>query len=185
MDDIAKELGISKRTIYQHFPDKNAIVTVVIQNELGSQTCEFDAIEETVSNPVDQIIQLSAHMRLMMANINPALLFDLKKYHPEGWQLFTNYKHQYVIQSVRDNLKNGIALGLYRDDIDIEVLSRLRIEQIEMAFDPTLFPFNQFDMVHVQIQFINHFLRGILTPEGFNYYNTLEKTAIESNTHEK
>lgn len=185
MDDIARELGISKRTIYQHFPDKNAIVVEVIQNELGSQTCEFDAIEEAVSNPVDQMIQLSAHMRIMMANINPALLFDLKKYHPEGWQLFTEYKHQYVMQNVRENLKMGIEMGLYRDDIDIEVLSRLRIEQIEMAFDPTLFPFSQFDMVHVQIQFINHFLRGILTPEGFNYYNTLEKSAIESNTHEK
>jgi len=185
MDDIARELGISKRTIYQHFPDKNAIVTEVIQSELSSQTCQFDEIEETISNPVDQMIQLSAHMRLMMANINPALLFDLKKYHPEGWQLFTDYKHQYVMQSVRDNLNNGIELGLYREDLDIEVLARLRIEQIEMAFDPSLFPFEQFNMVHVQIQFINHFLRGILTPEGFNYYNTLEKTAIESNTHEK
>jgi AcrR family transcriptional regulator len=185
MDDIAKELGISKRTIYQHFPDKNAIVNLAIQNELGSQTCNFDAIEEKVANPVDQMIQLSAHMREMMANINPTLFFDLKKYHPDGWQLFTDYKHQYVIQSVRDNLKSGIEMGLYRNDIDIEVLARLRIEQIEMAFDPTLFPFNQFEMVHVQLQFINHFLRGILTPEGFNYYNTLEKSAIESNTHEK
>jgi TetR/AcrR family transcriptional regulator, cholesterol catabolism regulator len=184
MDDIARELGISKRTIYQHFPDKNAIVSMVIRNELNSQTCQVDEIEETISNPVDQMIQLSVHMRLMMANINPTLLFDLKKYHPEAWQLFTDYKHQYIIQSVRDNLGNGMKMGLYRSDIDIEVLSRLRIEQIEMAFDPTLFPFNQFDMIHVQIQFLNHFLRGILTQEGFNYYNSLEKTAIESNTHE-
>jgi TetR/AcrR family transcriptional regulator, cholesterol catabolism regulator len=185
MDDIARELGISKRTIYQHFPDKNAIVTMVISRELNSQTCQFDEIEETNSNPVDQMIQLSAHMRLMLSSMNPSLMFDLRKYHPEAWKLFTDYKKQYVIQSVRDNLVLGIELGLYRDDIDIEVLSRLRIEQIEMAFDPALFPFGEFEMIHVQLQFINHFLRGILTPKGFTYYNTLEKTAIESNTHEK
>ncbi|WP_414617802.1 TetR/AcrR family transcriptional regulator [Dyadobacter sp. 32] len=185
MDEIARELGISKRTIYQHFPDKNAIVSEVIQNELNTQTCQFDEIEEAASNPVDQIIQLSAQMRVMLSTINPTLFFDLKKYHPDGWQLFTDYKNQYLLQNVRDNLNAGIGLGLYRDDLDIEVLARLRIEQIEMAFDPTLFPFGQFDMIHVQIQFINHFLRGILTPKGFNYYNNLEKTAIESNTHEK
>jgi AcrR family transcriptional regulator len=185
MDDIARELGISKRTIYQHFPDKNAIVEVVIQNELNVQTCNFDEIEETVSNPIDQMIQFSVQMRQILASINPTLLFDLKKYHQEGWKLFTDYKNKYIIQSVRDNLKKGIEMGLYRDDIDVEILSKLRIEQIEMAFDPTLFPFGKFDIGHVQIQFLTHFLRGILTPKGYIYYNNLEKSVIESNIHEK
>jgi AcrR family transcriptional regulator len=185
MDDIARELGISKRTIYQHFPDKNAIVEVVIQNELSAQTCQFDEIEETVANPVDQMIQFSVQMRQIMASINPTLFFDLKKYYQEGWKLFTDYKNKFIIQSVRDNLKKGIEMGLYRDDVDIEVLSKLRIEQVEMAFDPALFPFGKFDMAHVQIQLLTHFLRGILTPKGFTYYNNLEKSAIESNTHEK
>ncbi|WP_025765152.1 TetR/AcrR family transcriptional regulator [Dyadobacter tibetensis] len=185
MDDIAKELGISKRTIYQHFKDKNEIVETVISEELCKQTCEFEELEAKAVNPIDEMVHISAHIRESLCNMNPALLYDLKKYHPEGFQLFSQFKQSMVLQSVKDNLLKGQEEGFYRRDINVEILSRLRVEQIEMAFDPTIFPFGQYTMVDVQLQFLNHFVRGILTPKGFNYYNIVEKTAIEPNTHEK
>ncbi len=185
MDDIAKEMGISKRTIYQHFKDKNEIVKAIIKHRLEKESCDFHELEEKAINPIDEIILISIHLRVSLANMNPAVLYDLKKYYPQAWELFNNFKRSMVLQSVRDNLSRGQSEGLFRKDIDIEALARLRMEQIEMAFDPVLFPVAQFNMIEVQIQFLNHFVRGILTPEGLNYYNTVEKTAIENNTHEK
>ncbi len=185
MDDVAKELGISKRTIYQHFKDKNEIVKVVIKHSLERESCDFNELEQRSINPIDEIIQISKHMRVSLSNMNPAVLYDLKKYHPQAWVLFNDFKYNMVLQSVRDNLLRGQKEGLFRKGLDVEVLARLRIEQIEMAFDPVLFPFGEFNMVEVQIEFLNHFVRGILTSAGFNYYNTVEKTASENHTHEK
>jgi AcrR family transcriptional regulator len=186
MDDIAKELGISKRTIYQHFSDKEAILALVIEQEITSQKCEMEKLDEQVSNPIEQMMCASTQMRDTLADMNPTLLYDLKKYYPAAWELFQTYKHEYIIRNIRENLVKGIEQGLYRPDIDIEVLCILRMEQVVMAFDPTLFPPKKFEMMRVQMQFLLHFLRGILSEKGFEYYNTIkDKSAIEINFHEK
>jgi AcrR family transcriptional regulator len=174
MDDIAKELGISKRTIYQHYADKEAILAMVINEQITSQKCEIDKLDEILENPIDQMIQATDQMRISLAQMNPALIYDLKKYYPESWALFQSYKNDVIINGIRKNLKEGIALGLYRPDIDIEVLSLLRIEEFDLAFDPTIFPPDKFHMMRVQMQFVHHFLRGILTDKGFQYYNTIK-----------
>ena len=186
MDDIAKELGISKRTIYQHYSDKEAILKMVIQEELSSQQCEMEQLDEITDNPIDQMIQATDQMRTAMAHMNPALLYDLKKYYPESWGLFQAYKHEFILKGIRDNMVHGIALGFYRPDIDVDVLSLLRIGEFEIAFDPSIFPPDKFHMMRVQMQFVHHFLRGIMTEKGFEYYNTIkDKSVIEFNTHEK
>jgi AcrR family transcriptional regulator len=186
MDDIARELGISKRTIYQHYSDKEAILKMVIQEELSSQQCDMEQLDEITDNPIDQMIQATDQMRTAMAHMNPALLYDLKKYYPESWGLFQAYKHEFILKGIRDNMVRGIAEGYYRPDIDVEVLSLLRIGEFEIAFDPSIFPPDKFHMMLVQMQFVHHFLRGILTEKGFEYYNTIkDKSVIELNTHEK
>ena len=186
MDDIAKDLGISKRTIYQHYSDKEAILALVIQEEIKSQKCEMQKLDEQASNPIEQMMYASRQMRDTLSDMNPTLLYDLKKYYPAAWDLFQTYKHEYIIKSIRDNLIQGIEEGFYRPDIDIEILCILRVEQVVMAFDPTLFPAKKFDMMRTQMQFLLHFLRGILSEKGFEYYNTIkDKSAIEFNTHEK
>jgi len=186
MDDIAKDLGISKRTIYQHFADKEAILEMVIKEELSSQKCEMEKIDEDAEKPIEQMIQATDQMRTALAHMNPTLLYDLKKYYPDSWALFQSYKHEFILKSIRDNLSHGIELGMYHADIDIDVLSLLRIEEIEIAFDNTIFPPDKFHMIRVQMQFVHHFLRGILTEKGLKHYNTIkDKTVIEFNTHEK
>lgn len=182
MDDIASELGISKKTIYQHFNDKDAIVEEVIEQELSCEKVDMERLKTKAHDPIDEVIRTSEYMRANLATISPVLLHDLKKYHPKAWNSFQKHKHEHIIRHISRNLTEGIQLGLYRSDLDVDVLARLRIEQIEMAFDPTIFPPQQFNMINIQVQFIHHFLRGILTEQGFDLYNTyLDKSAIDSN----
>lgn len=182
MEDIAKELGISKKTIYQHFVDKDAIVKEVIEQELDCEKNDIDRLESEARDPIEEVIMASDYMRATLATMSPVLLHDLKKYHPKAWSLFQKHKHDYIIHNISDNLLKGMEQGLYRNDIDVDVLARLRIEQIEMAFDNAIFPHQKFSMMDIQIQFMNHFLRGILTEKGFKLYNTyIDKSVIESN----
>lgn len=186
MDDIARDLGISKRTIYQHYSDKEAILALVIQEEISTQKCELQKLEALAENPIEEAMYATVQMQETLADMNPTLLYDLKKYYPNAWELFQSYKHEYIIRNIRENLARGIAMGLYRPDIDADVLSLLRVEQIVLAFDPTVYPAKKFSMMHVQTQFLNHFLRGILSEKGFEYYNTIkDKPATELNIHEK
>lgn len=187
MDDIAKDLGISKRTIYQHFPDKEAILKMVIQEELGSQQCEMEELGEQTDNPIEQMLRGTDTMRVAMANMNPTLLYDIRKYYPDSWDLFQDYKREVLIKGTRDNLMAGIEGGWYLPDLDVEVLSLLSIQEFEIAFDPTIFPPDKFHMINVHIQFVHHFLRGIMSEKGFTFYNNIkEKLTTEyNNTHEK
>ncbi len=171
MDDIAREIGISKKTIYQHFEDKEAIVEEVIKHELEKLRGDMEHIDREADNPIEQMLQVSRCLQRERNNVNPVLLFDLKKYCHKGWELFQNHKHQYIIKGVSWNLERGIQQGLYRQDLNVNMMARLHIEQIEMAFDASIFPPNQFNPIDVQIQMLHHFLRGLLTEKGFQLYN--------------
>ena len=71
---------------------------------------------------------------------------------------------------VKKNLLKGIEMGLYRSTVNVDILSRLRLEQIEMGLDPYLFPLGQFNPLDTQLELLDHFLRGIVTIEGLNLY---------------
>lgn len=182
MDDIAKELGISKKTIYQHFPEKDAIVEEVISHKLNCEKTEMETLENQSENAVDEIMLALKNMKILMGQMNPSLLFELKKYHSNAWRIFQFHKHEHLKKTIMRNLEWGIADGLYLDSINVEAMSRLRIEETELAMDPGIFPQDQFSMIDLQIQFLHHYLRGLLTPKGFQIYNeyTKEQSAITS-----
>lgn len=169
MDDIAKALGISKKTIYLHFKDKDEIVEGVAERTLQRDKCESEKIHDRAQNPIDEIIQSTQLMREMVANIHPALLFDLQKYHPKAWKRYKGHKEEFV-KIVLRNILEGQQQGLYREDLQPEILARFRVESIDSAFNTEVFPPKQFQLIDVQLQLIDHFLRGILTLEGLELY---------------
>ncbi len=178
MDDIAKELGISKKTIYQNFADKDTLVEQVMGMEIKCEQRDMNRLEAEASDPIDEVMRTSAHVRDSFSTMNPVLLTDLKKYYPKCWAIFQQHKYEYIIQGISGNLQRGVEAGLYRTDIDVGVLARMRVEQIEMAFDSSIFPPQQFTMIEVQVQLIHHFLRGILTDQGFTLYNKYAEESV-------
>ncbi len=177
MDDIAKHLSVSKKTIYQFYQDKDEIVNTFAQTQLGGEIDCMSSILREASNPIDELVRLSRHLKQTFARMNPALLFDLRKYHSEAWQMFTEYKQNVIARHIRDNLRRGIQAGLYRSEINIEILTRLRLEQIQLQFDTNLFPPAEFDFTEVQLQSMEHFIRGILTEKGLAVFNQYPATS--------
>jgi TetR/AcrR family transcriptional regulator, cholesterol catabolism regulator len=171
MDDIASEIGISKKTIYQHFPDKDAVIEEVIKQELNCEKEDMERMIQEAENPIDEVMRASKYIQATLTQVNPVLLYDLRKYHHKAWELCQFHKQQHIIKSIRNNLEQGIQQGLYRADINVDMLARLHIEQIELGFDTTVFPPDRYNLVDVQVQLLHHFLRGLLTKEGFQIYN--------------
>ena len=167
MDDIAKDLAISKKTIYQYFKDKDTLVCAVADAHFEQDKCDFKSIQDNATDALEEMITMSQHIKATFVNINPVAFLDLQKYHPRSWRIFEKYKKEFIIKSLEDNLRRGIKDGLYRDDINVEALAILRVTEVELAFDPDLFPAQRFNFRDLQVQFIEHFMRGIVTPKGF------------------
>ena len=179
MDEIARHLGVSKKTIYQHFADKDEIVCQCISNHLEDEKCMAAEIWSNVTNPVEELLLEAQQLKITFNSVHPTVLFELKKYHPKAWEIFQEHKEKWILQSIIDNLKKGVEMGFYRPDIDPEILARLRVEQISMGFDPGIFPSPQFSLNTIQLQLIEHFLHGLLTDKGREFLNLYLQTLNE------
>jgi TetR/AcrR family transcriptional regulator, cholesterol catabolism regulator len=180
MDDIASELGISKKTIYLHFEDKDAIVHQLMMAEMANDKCEWDALDESSNNVIEKIVKSMDIIRQAFAEINPSAFFDIKKYHPKTWELFQEHKQNFIMESVRKELLQGIEQGVFRAEIKVEILARMRMEQIEMGFDPLLFPPSKFSLIEVELTMLDHYIRGILTPKGLEVYQEFMHKALNN-----
>lgn len=169
MDDIASELGISKKTIYQHFEDKNTLVAAVTEYAIDNEHCRDLELIQKASNPIEEILLSTQMMRDMLANVNPAIFHDLQKYYPAAWQKYLSNKDRFK-EIVIKNLIAGKEQGYYREDIDVEILARLRIETVDLAFNVHVFPTKEFNLLNTQLEFIKHFIRGIVTEKGLKAY---------------
>jgi len=174
MDDIAHHQGISKRTIYENFKDKNDLVDQVTSMFIKEWLMEYDGITEKANDAIDELYSLSKLIRKHIAKLNPALMYDLRKYHPETWNMFRKYENEVVYHSVVDNLKRGIKEGFFRPDINVQILAKIRLEQIHLALDERLFPKDQFDLIEVQTQIYNHHVHGLLSKSGLQLYNNYQ-----------
>jgi len=176
MDDIARHLSISKKTIYQYFKDKDQVVTLALRAHMDKEMQEYEEIFDVSDNAVEELAKVSKCMRSDFKDMNPSLLFDMQKYHPDGWNLWMEFKNEFIKGHVLRNLKRGIKEGYYRKEIDPEVMARFRVEQVQLAFDDTIFPKDEFDFKEVQMQFLNHFVHGIVTEKGHELFEEyLEK----------
>ncbi len=166
MDDICKELGMSKKTIYQYFTDKDSVVNKIAKDEVALRQKQCDIICGQSKNAIHEILLMMKQMSEMFSRMHAKLFYDLQKYHPEAWQYFIEYKENYILSTIEKNLKRGIQEGLYRESLNIKIMARLRAYQVEMAFNPTIFPPEKFSLIDVQMQMIEHFLHGVATVKG-------------------
>jgi AcrR family transcriptional regulator len=170
MDDIARHLSVSKKTLYQHFADKDDLVLAVCRENMRCDVKIFTEIRESSSNAIEELSKISLIMKAQMEKINPALLFDLKKFHPKAWNAWLDFKNKFIRESVMRNLKQGVEEGHFRQDINPELMAIVRIELIELLFDQMLFPREKFKLAEVQMHLFDHFVYGLVTDKGRKLY---------------
>ncbi|QSE96960.1 TetR/AcrR family transcriptional regulator [Fulvivirga lutea] len=180
MDDIARHLSISKKTIYQYYKDKNEIVSLSLKLHMDMNKQEYDEVFKESENALEELSKVSKCMRKDFKDMNPSLLFDLQKYHPKAWEMWTKFKNEYIKNQVQTNLERGVKEGYYRKEINPEALARLRVEEVQLAFDETVYPKDQFNFKELQLLFFDHFVHGIVTPKGKELYDKYLQQALKA-----
>jgi len=166
MDDLATQLGISKKTIYQFFKDKDALVSSVVEFELANHALICNQSMEAADNAVHEIFLLMNVIQEMFNRMNPLALFEIEKYYPLAFDKIKKHKDDFIFSMISANLEKGITEGLYRKDVDITILSKYRLETSLIPFNIHVFHPSKFDMLKVNLQIIEHFVYGVATLEG-------------------
>lgn len=172
MDDIAKHLGMSKKTIYTHFHDKNEIVNIVIESKLNFQIGVIKESLEAAENAVHEMFFAVTNMKELLSNMNPVLFYDLQKYHPQAWLCFKNFREKNLLETIHNNLVRGIEEGYYRKDINLDILTQMRLQQIDLIFSNSSdYTNGKYGIAQVMAELTEHFLYGVCTLNGHKLIN--------------
>ena len=179
MDEIASQLGVSKKTIYQSFDDKNALVDAVVvemldYNKLCSQNSRLDA-----QNAVQEVYFGIENLQNMLHDMNPSILFDIERGHPGTFKKFTEFKHNFLFDLMKTNIERGKKEGLYRPEVNADLISKIRIETIMLPFNEELFPKNHYSLVYVQQELIEYFLFSMVTSKGYKLIIKYQKERLK------
>jgi len=166
MQDIARDCGISKKTVYESFADKQELVEEVTRFMIAAHGNNLEVCSANGKDAIDELVSSLRFTETFAKSINPVLLHELEKYHPTAWKTIADFKKDYVTKAISDNLDRGIREGLYRSDISIHIMSHMRLMQLDAAFSPVSYPAAEFDLHEVMYQVTEHYIRGIATPEG-------------------
>ena len=166
MDDLASQLGISKKTIYQFYKDKDSLVMAVINFELEEQVLKCQKTQDIAENAVHEMFMILEDIQQMFKNMNPMTMTELHKYYPEAFARIQNHKDEFMHRIIKTNLIKGIEQGVYRKEIDPEILSIYRLETSFVPFNPQLYPFSKFDIAKVTVQIIENFIYGVMSING-------------------
>lgn len=167
MDDIASQLGISKKTLYLHVSDKDDLVSEVLRHQITQMQSETRQCCDEAANAVDEVFKTMHMVLKQFRNMNPVVVFDLHKYHYNAWLEFNKYKNEFLLDMITSNLHRGVKEGYYRSDINIAVLAKFRLEASMIPFNMEVFPPSSFNVASVTVTIIENFLYGVSTEKGF------------------
>jgi AcrR family transcriptional regulator len=170
MDDIARQAGISKKTLYQHFANKHEVVHETIISYDDDMKSKCIAMVGESKDAVEAMVKMMAMMDSKFKEINPMALFELRRFYPDTYKLFRERLEEDDVCMVRDMITRGIAEELFRSEINPDLMARLRLETSLMILQPNLLVNDRNDLLSVSLEITEHFLYGIMTPKGEKFY---------------
>lgn len=170
MDDVARELGISKKTLYLYVKDKNDLVTKVFTHT----SCRFHehigSIQQQGLNAIDEMYAIAQFIAAETGKVHPSLYFDLAKYHPQACRIMDEGKQVRVVAMVAANMEKGMREGLYRANINVPLIAKLYVVRFDQAMSMELGRLTErMSMAEINWELFRYHIRGIASKKGMEY----------------
>jgi AcrR family transcriptional regulator len=169
MDEIAKEMGMSKKTIYQFVENKGDLIKLTMQDFLEEEKKLMDVILKNSTNSIDEMVSMIAYWLQVVQEFNANTLNEVQKYYPEAWNMYNEYRFNFMLGLIRGNLENGVKDGYYREGLDTDIISKIYILAVEVLLNQNLFPSKQYTYLNIYREFLSYHLRGIVSLKGLKY----------------
>lgn len=169
MDDIAKEMGMSKKTLYVHFKNKKDLIMKVVTGYLDYHKTQMEEIFSKKLNAIDELFEIYLKNNTEFSEMKPMILFELRKYYPEAWKKYDNFKQSYIPSRVEENLIRGKKEGLYRKNLNSRIIAIAYTNLLNLIFETDQFGEKDYDFKTLYLELFYYHIRGIASDEGYKY----------------
>jgi len=176
MDEMARQLGMSKKTIYTFVKDKNDLVEQCIEFAQKDEICEIDALTQSNENAIDELLAIGELISEKLRAVHPSIFFDLQKYHPNAYKMMNCHRDDLISETVISNLKRGKAQGYYRENLDEVIISKMYLTFINVLFSSEIFPQKDFSFIQVYSEYFRYHVRGLASDKGLKYLEKVVKS---------
>ena len=176
MDEMARQLGMSKKTIYTFVKDKNELVEACLQLGHLNEMKEICEVCNDNANAIDELIKVSMLISARLKTIHPSIFFDLQKYHAKIYHQFNNRTTDFLKNTMIENLKKGKKQGVYRENLDEEIIARMYLAFTDTLFAGEIFPPTDFPYNTIHSEFFRYHIRGIASQKGLAYLKEVINT---------
>ena len=180
MDDIARELGISKKTLYQYVENKSDLIGQIFQQHIEEEKRIMDTIKEEASYAIDEILNMAKYVVSLLRELSPTIVYDLQKYYRNTWKQMEALHKRYIYGMIKENLIWGIKQGVYRRNLDPDIIAKLYVGKTSLVVDEDLFPIREYHIGELFQEYINYHIQGVASEKGrqlLEKHNAAEKQA--------
>lgn len=179
MDEIAADLGMSKKTIYAHFATKTKLVEATALYVFDHISKGIREIREENYDPIEEMYHIKTFACQHLKDERSSPQFQLKKYYPKIYSTITDMQQQLMEGQIKDNLQRGIQTGIYRPDVPIDFTSRIYFVGLLGIKDRDLFPESEYSTSELIEKHLEYHLRAIVTEKGLTTLNKLLNTSSQ------
>ncbi|HPK09072.1 MAG TPA: TetR/AcrR family transcriptional regulator [Saprospiraceae bacterium] len=173
MDDISREIGISKKTLYAYYPAKQKLVYKAVNLYVKQEEKDIASLVESSADAIDEVINIARHNIKFFQSISPSAIYDLQKYYPEIWKSIETKHFSFIYNIVKENIDRGIHEKIYREDLNPDIIARLYVQKALSIADDKIFPIHSFDKTLLVREFIKYHLHGISNENGLKKLETI------------
>jgi len=166
MDDIARELGISKKTLYQYVDNKADLIDNIIRQHINNEKMALTAIRKTTKDSIEEMLMIAKHVIKLLRETPPSMAYDLQKHYRPSWDMMEKFNQKHIYNVIKDNIDNGIKQGIYRADINSDIVAKLYVAKSSFVVDEELFPLSEYNKETLFKEYIDYHIHGIASPKG-------------------
>lgn len=174
MDDVCRELGISKKTLYQFVEDKADLINKVLDFDIKEEEHAISSIVASKLTALEELNRIQSMVTQKVRNMHSSIIYDLRKYYPEAWNRVMQHRNDFVVGCIEQNIRKGQKEGVFRTDIHPAVIARIYSSRIEVVIDSSLFADLNLSTAEIYVEAVHYHIRGIATEKGLRFLETIE-----------
>lgn len=181
MDDLARSLGVSKKTIYREVDNKEDLIRKVICMEMQESKADMEGVRNDSRDAIEEMVKMAKLIIQKTRSISPTTYYDLQKYYRNVWHQLEEMRVEYIYSKIRGNIEWGIEEGLYRKDVNAEIIAKLYIHKTRLMTDEEIFSLERYQRDELILQFISYHLHGIMSMKGLKLWKQYKHEILEAN----
>jgi AcrR family transcriptional regulator len=181
MDELSREIGISKKTLYQYFETKEELIEQIIEQHIVKEQCLIEEVRATSKNALDEMIHIAKHVLDELRHVAPTTMYDLQKYYRASFDKLQARFQVQIFSTIKENLERGIKEGLYRKEVNADIIARFYNVLSLTLIDEASFPSDKYPKEKMYLEFLDYHIHGIASPKGLALFQEYLTDMIAKN----